>query len=172
MKAAILASLLLTGAFVHAETEEVSIERSRQVVSLTIPLNTKTVRCLLGDYGSQSLKISMDQLRAYTMFPQTTRGETAPCINAGSCVFDTAPDGRRLGPELILDAERPTETVAVTIVLNEVLQIDHLNRKCSRSLQEDVSATVRALDFRHSDGASLGSLKYEDCLQLQKSKFI
>ncbi len=162
----LMASLILFNQATFADTERKEIERSRKVVSLAVPLNTATVRCLVGDYGSQSLKISMAALKPHTVFRQTTRGETEPCINAGSCVFDRTPDGRRLSPELILDDAKPVENVEVTILLKEVLSIDHDAKVCGRSLQEDVSAMVRGLKFEHSDGEFLGTLDYETCVRM------
>lgn len=162
----LLLATLAHGAFAQGQTEERTIERARSVYQLTLSLNENTVRCLRGDYVSNSLKISVPELRGLTAFPQTTAGETAPCINAGSCRFEHTPDGRQLDPSLILDPNRPTETVDVTVVLNEVLSIDHKLKFCLRRLSEDVSASVRGLEFRHSDGLWLGQLDYNLCLAL------
>lgn len=171
MKLLVIVATLLGSFAAYADAsppaETVTIERSRAEVPLTIDLNGTTVKCLLGDYGSESLKISLPDLRDYTVFRQTTRGETAPCINAGSCLFDTTPDGRKLDPSLIIDPARPTEDVKILVVLNEILIIDHAQRSCSRSLVENISSTVRGLDFRHSDGAYLGTLDYDLCLKMK-----
>lgn len=158
--------ILLSLTAAVARAEDVEIERARQVETLTLNLNEQTVRCLVGDYSSESLKISVPELKGITRFPQTTRGETAPCINAGSCLFGKTPDGRRLQPALILDPAKPTEDVEVTIVLKEELSISHEERRCDRSLREYVSATVRGLEFKHADGAYLGELDYETCLKM------
>lgn len=163
-KVMILFALFSSAVVVGAETVE--IERARQVEIVTLTLNTETVRCLVGDYSSRSLKISVPEIRHLTRFPQTTRGETAPCINAGSCLFEETPDGRRLSPEVILDAGKPTENVTVTVVLKEELEMDHDARTCLRSLREYVSAPVRGLEFRHADGAYLGDLDYDVCLKM------
>ena len=165
MKSLILFVSLIAATAAKAET--VTIERSRSVVPLTVDLNKETVRCLLGDYSSQSLKISVPELKGYTAFPQTTAGETAPCINAGSCLFGKAPDGRKLDPSLILDPNKPTEDIQITVVLNEILYLDNINRTCSRSLREDISSNVRGLNFKHSDGTTLGNLDYDICLKMK-----
>jgi hypothetical protein len=165
MKSLIILASLVIGLTAHAR--EVVIERSRSVVPLTVPLNNQNVRCLLGDYSSQSLKISLPELKGYTAFPQTTAGETAPCINAGSCQFGKSPDGRKLDPSLIIDANRPTEDIQVAVVLNEVLSINDATKTCTRSLTENISSNVRGLTFRHSDGTDLGALDYDVCLKMK-----
>lgn len=146
------------------DVQTVTLERARAMHNLTLHLNPKTVRCLVGGYSSSSLKISVIELQGLTRFKQTTRGETAPCINAGSCDFGQSPDGRPLSPALILDANRPTETVPVTVVLNEIITVDHTNRTCSRELRESVDAHVRGLDFHHDDGDYGVDADYDKCL--------
>ncbi|MGZ3722576.1 MAG: hypothetical protein ACXVA9_06580 [Bdellovibrionales bacterium] len=169
MKSLLLIASLVIGFSAHAQlkgTETVTIERSRTVVPLTVELNKDTVRCLLGDYSSTSLKISVPELKGSTAFPQTTAGETAPCINAGSCRFGKTPDGRRLDPSLIIDANKPTEDIQITVVLNEVLYINHDKQTCDRSLSERIDSTVRGIKFAHQDGASLGALEYDVCMKM------
>jgi hypothetical protein len=146
--------------------QTVTMERARAVHNLTLHLNPKTVRCLVGDYSSSSLKISVNELMGLTRFKQTTRGETAPCINAGSCRFDKTPGGRPLSPALILDASRPTETVPVLVVLTETITLDHANKTCSRELRETVDASVRGLNFHHEDGDYGVEADFENCLQI------
>ncbi len=168
MKSLLVIAALTACGLAHAasDLETVTIERSRVVVPFTLNLNQNTVRCLVGDYGSKSLKISVPELQGFTMFRQTTAGETAPCINAGSCIFDTTADGRKLSPELILDASKPTEEVNITIVLNEIVSMNHQAKTCTRYLKETLASDVRGLTFRHADGGSLGETNYEACLKL------
>jgi hypothetical protein len=160
----ITASLSLSGWAQAAlsGSESVEIERSRIEEKLTIQLNDKTVRCLQGDYSANSLKISVPELRPLTHFRQTTRGETEPCINAGYC----APLGN-LAPAMILNSSKPQEEVSVTIVLKEVLNLDHDEKTCSRQLIETIDAPVRGLNFAHQDGVWLGDTDYEACLKLK-----
>jgi hypothetical protein len=165
MKSLLLIAVLFAGA-AQAQIETKNIERSRKVVPLTIALNNESVRCLIGDYGASSLKISLPELKGLTVFPQTTRGETDPCINAGVCKFGKAPDGRPLSPELVIDSNRPTEDIQVTVVLTENLYIDHTAKTCSRSLSETISSPVRGLNFAHEDGASIGDLPYDVCVSM------
>lgn len=149
--------------------ETVQIERSRAEFSIEIELNKNTVRCLVGDYGARSLKISMPELIGRTAFRHTTSGETLPCINAGFCSPFWDPNESGLKPEDILDEARPTEVIAVLVVLNERLSLNHQNKTCSRFLIEDVSSPVRGLDFRHQDWVSLGLTDYEACLKLKEA---
>lgn len=163
MKAILLISALFAGSAFAQTVEEKSFERSRQVVPLEIELNKQTVRCLVGDYGGSSLKISLAGIRPYTVFPQTTRGETAPCINAGRCKtrFNNG-----LTVDQVIDNAKPMESINVTVVLFEELQIDHTNKTCHRSLREVLDSPVRGLNFHHEDGASIGTLPYDVCVTM------
>lgn len=168
MKLSILTTILLAGASSFAgSTERVERLLSSGVYPLTLSLNNKTVRCLVGDYGSSSLKISVSELRGYTQFRQTTKGETEPCINAGACEQPGIPGFK---VEDIIRTEKPTEKVKVSVKLSEILEIDHENKTCTRSLVEAVKTKVRGIPFFHSDGANLGALNYEICLQMKESK--
>lgn len=163
MKALLLIpALFACSAFAQLETK--SIERSRQVIPLTIDLNAQTVRCLTGDYMASSLKISLPEIKPYIVFPQTTRGETAPCINAGFCKTRFNKNG--LTVEQVLDAAKPKEDINVTIVLHEELVIDHTTKTCSRSLTETLSSPIRGLDFFHTDGRDIGTLPYDVCVSM------
>ncbi len=147
--------------------ETIEIERSRSVTTLEAELNAQTVRCLVGDYGASSLKISIPGMRSITVFPHTTRGEVQPCINAGFCKSAIAPVSG-LDPSMIIDSNKPTENVELTVVLKEVLSLDHHSKKCDRSLLETVNTTVRGLKFAHADGAHLGDLEYDVCLRMKE----
>jgi hypothetical protein len=147
--------------------ETIEIERSRSVTTLEAELNAQTVRCLVGDYGASSLKISIPEMRSITVFPHTTRGEVQPCINAGFCKSPIAPVNG-LDPSMIIDNNKPTENVELTVVLKEVLSLDHKLKTCHRELLETVNTTVRGLKFAHADGAFLGSLEYDICVQMKE----
>jgi len=164
---------LLSLAHAQGVDETVEIERSRSVESLTVDLNAQTVRCLVGDYGASSLKISIPDMRRLTVFQHTTRGETQPCINAGPCRPGFAPDDGTvpgLDPSMILDPQKPTEEVELTIVLKEVLTMNANFKTCTRSLSETVNTKVRGLKFAHQDGAWLGNLDYEVCLKMKENE--
>lgn len=151
--------------------ETIEIERSRLVHTLNVELNRQTVRCLEGDYGASSLKISIPEMRSRTVFPHTTRGEVQPCINAGACrfPFDDSPTSPGLDPGMILDDAKPTENIKLTVVLTEVLDINHPFKTCTRRLRETVNSTVRGLHFAHVDGADLGSLDFAVCLKMKEA---
>lgn len=166
----LIGTLLAQAAFAELPTppEIVEIERSRYVTPMEIALNKETVRCLVGDYGARSLKISIEELMGLTVFRHTTRGETLPCINAGACSHESDPNGEGLKPEMILDETRPTEIVQMTIVLKEVLTLHHQEKICTRGLEETVSSHVRGLDFKHWDGAQIGHLEWDVCLKMKE----
>lgn len=147
------------------QTHEMTLKD--EVVQLNLALNAETVRCLVGDYGASSLKISVPSLKYYTVFSHTTEGETLPCINAGFC-GDT-PLGRgnpERVPETIIDVKNPFQLTDLRIVLTETLTLDHAGKTCTRTLNEHVSATVRGMDFQHHAGAGIGTMKYETCLNI------
>lgn len=164
MKALLLIAALFTGSAFAQTVEEKSFERSRQVIPLEVELNKQTVRCLVGDYGASSLKISLADIRPYTVFPQTTRGETAPCINAGRCKTKFMKNG--LTVDQVIDTAKPTENINVTVVLLEEIVIDHMNKTCTRSLRETLDSPVRGLNFHHEDGKSIGDLPYDVCVSM------
>lgn len=164
-----LISLLSSIAFANPslKRERVVISVSNLTHQLKAELNPKTVRCLIGDYGASSLKISLSALKNMTVFRHTTRGETEPCINAGFCAReDLGMPGPT--PASILDPNKPTEDIQVTVQLEEILDINHETQTCSRSLSETVTSPVRGLEFKHVDGAYLGSLDYEVCLKMKE----
>lgn len=163
MKKILLTIAILSGPFAFADDSEVvQIQRSHQEVPLTLELNAQTVRCLIGDYGASSLKISVADLKGYALFRQTTVGETEPCINAGRCTAE-------LSPEKVIDATKPNENVNIKIALFEILNISHSHKTCSRGLREDISAVVRGLAFTHSDGGGIGDLPYDICVKMKES---
>lgn len=162
----LLAMSLSYAAYADDQTEEVRLNIQSFPVTLTINVNPQTVRCLVGGYAMSSLKITVPELKDFTRFRQTTRGETEPCINAGACKSPGFPDG--LDPSRILKSNKPTEEVNFTIVQEEVLNIDHTQKTCFRSVLETVSATVRGLKFEHTDGISLETTPYDVCVQLKQ----
>ena len=168
----VLSTLSLISSIAFAQNqnqrfETVAVSVSNLKHKLTAQLNVLTVRCLEGDYGARSLKISLSALKELTVFRHTTRGETEPCINAGFCVRENS-HTPGLTPDLILDPSRPSEDIEVNVKLEEILNIDHDMQLCRRSLSETVTSTVRGLDFKHKDGASLGNLDYQVCLKMKE----
>ncbi len=136
-------------------------------IELNLKLDSTTVRCLVGDYGASSLKISVAELKNYAVFRHTTFGETEPCINAGFCgntpMGSLNPD---LIPEKIIDPMNLFERSTLNIKLFESFTLDTINRKCYRSLKEIVVSKVRGVLFKHEDGAELGLLDYDTCVSL------
>lgn len=133
-----------------------------RTAKIKVELNPSTVRCLVGDYGGSSLKISLPGLRSHSAFRHTTNGETEPCINAGYCRSGLFPNG--LTPEAILRGQNSSEEIDVKIETFEEFQFNHESKKCSRYIREKVSTQVRGMDFSHEDGTTIGDANYETCL--------
>ncbi len=163
-----LITLFLTvaaqSAFAQIETFENLIQE--RDITMNLKLDEQTVRCLVGDYGASSLKISVADLKHYTVFRHTTRGETEPCINAGFCKTPFSFSDSDLVPEMIIDPLNPYEQATLNIKLFEIIYLDRDNKTCSRHLREEVSSTVRGMLFQHQDGAGIGNLNYEACLAM------
>ncbi|OQW50332.1 MAG: hypothetical protein A4S09_00625 [Proteobacteria bacterium SG_bin7] len=151
-----------------ANRENIEILLSHKDQETILELNKSTVRCLVGDYGASSLKISVPQLRFLTVFRHTTRGEVQPCINAGPCFADR-PSKKVRSPEDVIDDSRPTEIVSISVDLFENLYIDHEKKSCVRTLVEKVFSKVRGMDFKHVDSGSLGQTSYDACLKLKEA---
>jgi hypothetical protein len=154
-------SAFASSAFAEVEFKEKVLSDVTQ--KLSVELNSSTVRCIRGGYGAESLKITIPDLKYFTIFRQTTSGEVEPCINAGVC---TPQSGLNVGR--ILDPGKPTEDVDVNIKLVEQMYIDRVGKTCTRDLLETVTAKVRGLDFSHQDQASLGTTSIEACDALAK----
>ncbi len=151
-----------------ADYENIGVLVSHKDQEMTLELNKDTVRCLVGDYGASSLKISVPQLRFLTIFRHTTTGEVQPCINAGAC-FKDIPSRKGRSPEDIIDESKPTEVVSISVDLFENLSIDHAKKQCVRSLVEKVFSKVRGMEFKHVDSGYLGNTSYEACLKLKEA---
>ncbi len=161
--------LLLAGSLANAEDQEmVDLLLDHSDTEMELALNESTVRCLVGDYGASSLKISVPQLRDVTIFRHTTTGEVLPCINAGRCKIFPERSGK--SPSDILDPSRPTEKVSVSVDRYERLYLNHKNKSCQRSILERVFTRVRGMDFRHEDSGFLGNTNYDVCLKLKEKK--
>lgn len=158
----ILGLLALSNSAFSEDQESVSNLLKHTDREMLIELNEKTVRCLVGDYGASSLKISIPQLRSITMFRHTTRGEVQPCISAGACM-----EGRN--PIDVIKPGQPTERVSVSVDLYEVLNINHKLKTCDRHLFEKVVSKVRGIGFEHEDYGTLGATNYEACLKLKET---
>jgi hypothetical protein len=163
LKLGLLVSFIGFACVAHAD-----VIRKEKVLSdfspkLTVELTPATVRCIRGGYGAESLKITIPELKSYTIFRQTTSGETEPCINAGVCT-----PGSGLNTGSILDPGKPNEAVVVNIKLVEVMDIDQERKICTRGLVETVAAKVRGINFSHSDSGSLGETSVEACEALAK----
>ena len=147
--------------------ETATLKISDITTQLLLKLDPSTVRCLVGDYGASSLKISVPQLTELAVFNHTTTGEVLPCINAGRCekkVGDKVVTPG-LNPEMILDAARPTEQADVRVQLEEDYYLDHALKTCAREVSEKVTTTVRGLPFRHIKSAPLAEIPYDVCLR-------
>ena len=132
-----------------------------QNIPLTVALDASTVRCIKGDYGAPSLKISVPGLIGWTAFRQSTVGEKDPCINAGPC----GPHGHN--PAEVIDTSKPDEVINVNDELHELLVLDNVSKTCARTLLEKLSSEVRGLLFTHEESHDIGVLDYDICLQMK-----
>jgi hypothetical protein len=138
---------------------------SDTTTEIELDLNTETVQCLVGDYGANSLKIVVPQIKHLAYLDHTSRGAPGPCINAGFC--KSSPDSTRLGQTTdyrlpaLHDVNKPTEIVQLRVVKKEVADIS--NGRCVRGYKEEVSATVRGTQFYHQAQIPLASLPLDQC---------
>jgi len=157
----IVAALTL-GAVVANAKETVISDRTSEI---ELDLNTETVQCLVGDYGANSLKIVVPQIKHLAYLDHTSRGAPGPCINAGIC--QSTPGGQRLGETtdyrlpLFHEASKPTETVQLRVVKSEVAEVS--NSQCVRGYREVVTTTVRGVSFSHAAQIPLASLPLDQC---------
>lgn len=165
-KLALTTLISLCSVSVFANVEQVHRLLSSTTTPMTLALNAGSVRCLVGDYGASSLKITTPDLRYITMFRHTTQGETESCINAGPC--KNSFNGSHLEPSLIIDPSKPTEEVNITVDVSETLTIDHTAKTCQRMISEHVKTVVRGLPFQHLDQGFLGNTDYELCLKMKE----
>jgi hypothetical protein len=163
MKTAII-SLLLAASGAQADPLETKIYIIKDQTSpVTVELDTNTVRCSEVGYGLSNLKVSVPELKFLAHFDHSTPGDINPfpCITAGMCATPWNPTGPT--PATLIRADQPTEAIQVRIVLKETYLLDHTAQTCHRTLQEDVTTTIRGLDFYHHREARFGQFPYAAC---------
>jgi hypothetical protein len=141
-----LASPVFNETLVHDTTTTVEID-----------LNPSTVLCSSADYGALFLKIGIPELAALTLLDHQNVGAGAPCVSAGACE-----PGKE--PEDILDADKPTEAVAINVKAIRLDEADADAQTCTTTLIERVHVNVRGFDFLHERHAPLGSRPFADCV--------
>ncbi|EQC43875.1 hypothetical protein [Bacteriovorax sp. Seq25_V] len=126
-----------------------------------VTLNTETVRCSAVGYGFPELKVTLESLKWATIFDHSNQDGLGPCITAGTmlCEDFTVPD-------VLIDSQNETENIAVRVTLTESFTIS--DQKCFRSLDEDVTTTIRGIPFTHRRSAFLGELNVDECKSLIK----
>lgn len=135
---------------------------SDETYDINITMNPTTVQCLVGDYSASSLKIVVPELKWYTSLDHTSTGAAGPCITAGACngSFGSGKDSRL---PLLTDATRPFEDIKLRVVKSEVFQRIPENNICSHTYLEEVSSTIRGIDFKHQRSIELSTLDLAHC---------
>jgi hypothetical protein len=125
-----------------------------------VPLNKDTVRCSHIGYGASELKIGIPSLRWEAALDHSNGENLGPCVTAGMS-FCGGFGGTPSIPEELLDADNPTETVDVQVVLNE--QFVKNEESCTRTLVENVFLNVRGIDFNHQRIKEIGEISLQEC---------
>lgn len=158
----IILSLLLNTTITLAKEIVISDETTK----LVVPLNEKTVQCLIGDYGASSFKIVVPQIKELTYLDHTSRGAPGPCINAGPCMVKS--DGTFFpGGEfdnrfpIFHDALKPTEEIQLRVIKKE--KSENNQGQCIREYIEIVTSTIRGVEFSHERLMPLATLPATEC---------
>jgi uncharacterized protein (TIGR03382 family) len=129
----------------------------KTTTNMSIELNANTVLCSAADYGSPHLKVLIPKLASLTLLDHQNFGAGAPCVAAGEC----APGNM---PEDIINAQSPSEPVAMQITAVRFDETDAAAQTCETSLVERVNLTIRGKEFKHERRAYLGSRELSDCV--------
>ena len=156
MQNTILVSLLGLSVLVLLGVSQAEAKNSSRVIladskTFVAEVSEKTVRCSELGYGSGLLKINLVGLDGWTLFDHTNShvGEFGdPCMAAGACRV-----GDSTVAEFINKGGPGTEIVTVQrTVLEHKLETKDQNGQdvCMRSLQEDLSTSIRGEKFLHT----------------------
>lgn len=169
MKLITVLTVLVAGQMAFAQSLGVlqkSVIISDRTTNVTLELDASTVKCLVGDYGASSLKISVPELNRIANFNHTTEGESLPCINAGPCKTEFVKNGLEVND--ILGKGGPTESAKVRVVSEEYYYMETANNYCYRGIVETVTTEVRGLPFKHVKEAPLATMPLSTCRSVIK----
>jgi hypothetical protein len=142
---------------VQARSEE---ERSEQISKTTSPLevalNKDTVRCFGGAHELLYLEVLIPALADITTLEHRHTADGIPYVAAGDCENNQPYD--------IINPERPTESIEVTVTLTSLLLLDNELETCSERLHEEVTTRIRGIDFSNVRTDDPQQLPYEHCL--------
>jgi hypothetical protein len=158
MKTLIMAlSVLFSG---YATAQSVSEVRKILLSDLTHPvtveLNEQTVRCSNLGYSSTELKVSVPALTFLARLDHRNLGEDQPCMTAGRCAPSNLPE------DVIGNGPR-SERTEIRIVLEEELYLNLVDRTCTRTVTETLSATIAGKPFTHRAYLNLGEYPFDLC---------
>lgn len=126
---------------------------------IALSLNEGTVFCSAIGYGSSFLKVSVPDLDWLAHFDHRADTLGLPCAAAGEC-------SDVLNPETILQSRPGVESVALRVILTEVLSVDVEGQRCQRWLREEVQAVVRGVPLRHRVQGEPQEVPFETCRAL------
>jgi hypothetical protein len=135
-----------------------------QTTTIALQLDAERVFCTAVGYSDIQLKISVPDLDWLGALDHRVEGETLPCMTGGLCAASDAALGEEgLTPADFIGDGPAVEIVPVRVVLIEHLVLDAGGGQCTRSLEEDVSATIQGHPFTHQAWGGGESVPVEVC---------
>lgn len=144
--------------------DRVSLEDQFEV---NVVIDEGSVRCSHIGYSLEELKISIPDLRRFTVFDHANFGESEPCMTAGACGNDWM-DGFSIDD--LIQGNPGVERMKIDRVLTESFSLDFEAQSCGRFLIENINGKLRGIEFRHTVHKRIGGLPLEVCLQIEKSE--
>ena len=125
-----------------------------QTTTVQVALNAKTVKCSRADYSLPMLKVLVPGLADLTVLNHRNTREGAPCVAAGAC-------GADLAPEKLLQAGEGTQAVPVRVRLKKEARVE--DGVCKVTLVETVETTIRGVKFFHERSQEAPDRDPADC---------
>jgi hypothetical protein len=138
--------------------QEKSWQVHESTTVLPVVISSETVVCSQQGYTLPLLKIFIPQLAWLTTFDHRNARDGRPCIAAGEC-SDT------LGTNDLLGAGAGVDHVPVRVQWRSDAIIDHDRQRCEARLVENVTSTIRGVEFTHHRFGSFEPRRFEDCVQ-------
>jgi hypothetical protein len=153
----LLVLAIATPALAQSQPESVTQVLKDDTTFVALALNDKTVFCTQFGYGEPELKVSVPDLDWLAHFDHRVVGELLPCMAAGPC-------SENLQPGNIIDPTAPITRVPVRVVLKASYVIDHTQKTCERTLQEEVHSVIRDRRFTHGRTGAPEAVDYDLCV--------
>lgn len=126
---------------------------SDRTTTVSVPLNTTTVKCSRADYAEPMVKVLIPALAELTVLNHRNTREGAPCVSAGSCL--------EMSPNDILRGGAGVDQVKIRVVLRKETAIE--GEICRVTLIERVTTTIRGVDFTHERAQEVAERTAADC---------